>query len=100
MPVTDRCAESANANRRSFLSGLGKITLSATAIGLMTGHDRLSLLSSANAETVNNDVAILNAALGAEQEAVAAYQLGDEAMRWAVLRQALGQNPVPTAFLS
>ena len=195
MPVTDQYAESANANRRSFLSGLGKITLSATAIALMTGHDRLPFLSSANAETVNNDVAILNAALGAEQEAVAAYQLGassgllqkpivdlavqfqghhkehaaalaatvkelggtpieapksypfptqklrsqadvlafaaelekgavsaylgavpiltdrdlakvaasilgDEAMHWAVLRQALGQNPVPTAFLS
>jgi len=195
MPVTDQYAESANANRRSFLSGLGKITLSATAIALMTGHDRLPLLSSANAETVNNDIAILNAALGAEQEAVAAYQLGassgllqkpivdlavqfqghhkehaaalaatvqklggtpveapnsfsfptqklksqadvlafaaelekgavsaylgavpiltdrdlakvaasilgDEAMHWAVLRQALGQNPVPTAFLS
>jgi rubrerythrin len=195
MPVTDQYAESANANRRSFVSGLGKITLSATAIALMTGHDRLPFLSSANAETVNNDVAILNAALGAEQEAVAAYQLGassgllqkpivdlavqfqghhkehaaalaatvkklggtpieapksfsfptqklrsqadvlafaaelekgaasaylgaipiltdrdlakvaasilgDEAMHWAVLRQALGQNPVPTAFLS
>ena len=76
MPVTDQYAESANANRRSFLSGLGKITLSATAIALITGHDRLPFLSSANAETVNNDVAILNAALGAEQEAVAAYQLG------------------------
>ena len=177
------------------MSGLGKITLSATAIALITGHDRLPFLSSANAETVNNDVAILNAALGAEQEAVAAYQLGagsgllqkpivdlavqfqghhkehaaalaatvkssaghrsrlqnlfpsrrrssnrrltfwlsppssrkgqsapiwveitiltdrdlakvaasilgDEAMHWAILRQALGQNPVPTAFLS
>jgi hypothetical protein len=31
---------------------------------------------------------------------VAASILGDEAMHWAVLRQALGQNPVPTAFLS
>jgi hypothetical protein len=182
-------------NRRSFFSALGTITLSATAIALLAGHDRLSFISVANAETVNNDVAILNAALAAEQEAVAAYQLGassgllqkpvidlavqfqghhkehaaalaaavkklggtpieapesfsfpiqklksqgdvlsfaaelekgavsaylgavpiltdrdlariaasilgDEAMHWAVLRQALGQNPVPTAFLS
>ena len=31
---------------------------------------------------------------------VAASILGDEAMHWAVLRQSLGQNPVPTAFLS
>jgi hypothetical protein len=58
MPVTDQYAESANANRRSFLSGLGKITLSTTAIALVTGHDRLPFVSSANAETVNNDVAI------------------------------------------
>jgi rubrerythrin len=174
---------------------LGKITLSATGIALLAGQDRFPFIGSANAETVNNDVAILNAALGAEQEAIAAYQLGatsgllqkpvldlavqfqshhkehaaalastvkklggkpvepsksysfptqklksqadvsafatelekgavsaylgavpiltdrdlakvaasilgDEAMHWAVLRQALGQNPVPTAFLS
>ena len=26
--------------------------------------------------------------------------LGDEAMHWAVLRQALGQPPVPSAFVS
>ncbi len=31
---------------------------------------------------------------------VAASILGDEAMHWAVLRQALGQDPVPAAFLA
>jgi rubrerythrin len=181
--------------RRGFLSGFGKFTLSATAIALLAGQDRLALVGSAEAKTPNNDVAILNAALGAEQQAIAAYQLGatsgllqkpvldlavqfqghhkehaaalaatvkklggtpveaqkaydfpvqklktqadvlafaaglekgavsaylgaipilddrdlakvagsilgDEAMHWAVLRQALGQPPVPTAFLS
>ena len=195
MIVANRYTEPAAASRRSFFSGLGKITLSTTAIALLAGQDRLSLISTANAKTVNNDVVILNAALGAEQEAVAAYQLGatsgllqkplldlavqfqghhkehaaalaatvkklggtpveapksypfptqklksqadvlafaaelergavsaylgavpilsdrdlakvaasilgDESMHWAVLRQALGQNPVPTAFLS
>ena len=30
----------------------------------------------------------------------AASILGDEAMHWAVLRQALGENPVPGAFVS
>ena len=30
----------------------------------------------------------------------AASILGDEAMHWAVLRNALGQNPVPVAFVS
>jgi rubrerythrin len=195
MYVTDHRAQLATASRRSFFSGLGKFTLSATAIALLAGQDRLALIGSAKAETPNNDVAILNAALAAEQEAIAAYQLGatsgllhksvldlavqfqghhkehadalaatvkklggtpneaktsysfptqklkkqadvvafaaelekgavsaylgavpiladrelakvaasilgDEAMHWAVLRQALGQNPVPTAFLS
>ena len=30
----------------------------------------------------------------------AASILGDEAMHWAVLRQALGEAPVPAAFMS
>ena len=30
----------------------------------------------------------------------AASILGDEAMHWAVLRQALGETPVPSAFVS
>lgn len=173
----------------------GLITLSAAAIALLAGHDRLALVGRASAQTTNNDVTILNSALGAEQQAIAAYQLGadsgllkkpvldlavqfqghhkqhadalakavqklggkpvmapksysfptdklksqndvlafaaslekgavsaylgavpiltdrelarvaasilgDEAMHWAVLRQALGQNPVPVAFMS
>lgn len=66
------------AKRRSFLSGMGKVTLSATAVALLVGRDRLALIGSASAQTTNNDVTILNAALGAEQEAIAAYQLGAE----------------------
>jgi len=195
MFVAQQYANLAKANRRSFFSGLGKFTLSATAIALLASQDRLALIGSAKAESLGNDVTILNAALAAEQEAIAAYQvgatsgllqkpvldlavqfqghhkehadalaatvkklggtpneakksysfpaqklksqadvlafaaelekgavsaylgagpiledrelakvaasiLGDEAMHWAVLRQALGQNPVPTAFLS
>jgi len=30
----------------------------------------------------------------------AASILGDEAMHWAVLRQVIGENPVPAAFVS
>ncbi len=59
--------------RRSFLSGF---TLSATAIALLAGKERLGLVGSAAAQTTNNDVTILNSALGAEQQAIAAYQLG------------------------
>lgn len=35
-----------------------------------------------------------------ELAGVAASILGDEAMHWAVLRQALGENPVPAAFVA
>jgi rubrerythrin len=181
--------------RRSFLSGFGRITLSTTAIALLAGQEHLAIVGSASAQTANSDATILNSALGAEQQAIAAYQLGadsgllqkpvlalavqfqghhkqhadalakavqklggkpvaplkdyafakdklksqkdvlafaaslekgavsaylgavpiltdrdlaraaasilgDEAMHWAVLRQALGQNPVPDAFVS
>lgn len=61
--------------RRRFLSGAGKITLSATAIALLAGRDKLALVSTAHAQA-NNDVTIINSALGAEQQAIAAYQLG------------------------
>jgi rubrerythrin len=63
--------------RRSFLSGFGKFTLSASAIALLAGNEKLALISPAAAQT-NNDVTILNSALGAEQQAIAAYQLGAE----------------------
>ena len=60
---------------------------------------------------------VLRFAAGLEQGAVSAYLgavpafdnrdlakaagsiLGDEAMHWAILRQALGENPVPAAFV-
>lgn len=67
----------AGTSRRSFLSGGAHLTLSATAIALLAGNPRLAV-GSARAATSGNDVTILNAALGAEQEAVAAYQLGAE----------------------
>ena len=62
--------------RRGFLSGFGRITLSATAIALLAGKEKLALIGEAAAQTTNNDVTILNSALGAEQQAIAAYQLG------------------------
>lgn len=68
----------APAGRRSFLTGFGTVALSATAIALLAGQDRLALVSDAHAAAANNDVTVLNAALGAEQEAIAAYQLGAE----------------------
>ncbi|MCB1912048.1 MAG: ferritin-like domain-containing protein [Zoogloeaceae bacterium] len=69
-------------------------------------------------ETLKNQNDVLAFAAGLERGAVSAYLgavplfherelagaaasiLGDEAMHWAVLRQALGQDPVPAAFMS
>jgi rubrerythrin len=69
-------------------------------------------------EQLKNQADVLRFAAGLEKGAVSAYLgavplfnnrdlsraaasiLGDEAMHWAVLRQALGENPVPGAFVS
>ena len=65
--------------RRAFISRAGVATLSATAIALLAGREALarSATQTANA-SVTSDVDILNTALGAEQEAIAAYQVGAE----------------------
>jgi rubrerythrin len=70
------------------------------------------------AGSLKNQADVLRFAAGLEQGAVSAYLgavpifgnrdlakaaasiLGDEAMHWAVLRQALGEVPVPSAFVS
>lgn len=69
-------------------------------------------------EKLKSEADVLRFAAGLERGAVSAYLgavplfadrelakvaasiLGDEAMHWAVLRQVLGENPVPSAFLS
>ena len=69
-------------------------------------------------EGLKSQADVLRFAAGLEQGAVSAYLgavplfgnrdlskaaasiLGDEAMHWAVLRNALGENPVPSAFVS
>ena len=62
-----------NPSRRLFLGESG-LLLSASAIALMAGCDTLAAAQK-NSDG-GNDVVILNTALGAEREAVAAYQLG------------------------
>ena len=59
--------------RRSFL-GTGGVVLSGAAVALLAGRDGLA----AAEKTANpaNDVAILNSALAAELEAIAAYGVG------------------------
>ncbi len=61
--------------RRKFLINSGAVGLSAAAVALIGGNDALAASHKASE---NSDVTILNTALGAEREAIAAYQLGAE----------------------
>ena len=60
--------------RRLFLGQSG-LVLSGAAVALLAGKHALAATSG---ETTANDAQILNTALGAELEAIAAYQLGAE----------------------
>ncbi len=60
--------------RRAFLGKSG-ILLTGTAVALLAGRDALAAKGGKFAES---DVRILNTALGAELEAIAAYQVGAE----------------------
>jgi hypothetical protein len=62
-------------SRRRALTGSG-LLLSAGAVALLGGRDALAAGVKLGAADLESDVRILNTALGAEHEAVAAYQLG------------------------
>jgi rubrerythrin len=62
------------AARRLFL-GRGGLALSGAAVALLAGNDALAAQAGGGGA---QDVQILNTALGAELEAIAAYQLGAE----------------------
>lgn len=64
-------------SRRHALAGSG-IALSAAAVALLGGRDALAAGSKVSPADLESDMRILNTALGAEYEAVAAYQLGAE----------------------
>src|ERR1700704_4742265 len=63
-----------NPSRRAFLGESG-LLLSASAVALLAGCESLAAAQKSPASE-SGDVAILNTALGAEREAIAAYQLG------------------------
>jgi rubrerythrin len=73
----DQQASFLNVSRRESLFGAAAV-LSAGAVALLAGRDALAQGTRANATQSETDVRILNTALGAELEAVAAYQLGAE----------------------
>ena len=61
-----------DAHRRGFLRASGATVLSASAVALLAGCEKMAAAQSGNA----NDVGILNTALGLEHEAISAYQVG------------------------
>ncbi len=63
-------------DRRQFIFNTLGLTLSGTAIALLAGKPRLALAADAAAKPADGDVRILQTALSAEREAIAAYQLG------------------------
>jgi len=63
--------------RRRFLQ-TGGLTLSAGAVALLSGQEGLLTPANVRADTGKQDAAILNTALGAELQAIAAYQVGAE----------------------
>ncbi|MGE0797466.1 MAG: ferritin-like domain-containing protein [Lautropia sp.] len=69
LPIADAAAA-----RRSFFCRSG-LALSGAAVALLAGRDALGARTASDAP---KDIQILNTALGAELEAIAAYQLGAE----------------------
>ncbi len=67
-----------NEGRRRFLSGFGRGGLSGAAVLLLAGGTTTATLRQASAGSMEDDVRILGTALAAEQEAIAAYQVGAE----------------------
>jgi hypothetical protein len=65
--------------RRLFLARSGQAALSAAAIALLTSNEVLAVEQKGKASGAGTaDVGILNTALSAELEAIAAYQIGAE----------------------
>ncbi len=69
-------SESMTKTRRQFLRRAGGAVFSASSIAVLSGCGTYS--TSASAETLSQDTKILNTAIAAEHEAIAAYQLGAE----------------------
>lgn len=63
--------------RRTFLGKAG-LLLSGTAVALLSGREALAAKAAKADHAVESDLRILNTALGAELEAIAAYQVGAE----------------------
>ena len=68
--------------------------------GLKTQDDVLRFAASLERGAVSAYLGAVPLFANRDLSKAAASILGDEAMHWAVLRNALGENPVPSAFVS
>lgn len=77
-------------SRRNFLLRTGAVTLSATGVALLSGCANAGSYGPSD-KAISQDISILNTAIGAEHEAVAAYQVGAESglLNSAVLKVAV-----------
>jgi len=71
-------AQSYTRSRRRFLAHSGAATFSGAAIAMLSGVSMSSANAAQSDDVVQQDIRVLNTAIGAEHEAVAAYQLGAE----------------------
>ena len=71
-------SQTINLARRSLLSRAGRATLSAAAVAILAGCESMASSKMADAADPAADIKILNTALSAEYEAIAAYQVGAE----------------------
>jgi len=62
--------------RRGFMRVAGTATLSATAVALIAGCESVAMPQTAASGSADDDIRILNTAIAAEHEAVAAYAVG------------------------
>jgi hypothetical protein len=67
--------ETARTSRRKFMSQAGALTFSGVAVALLGGRST-ALAAGTSDSAVVQDIRILNTAIAAEHEAVAAYQVG------------------------
>lgn len=75
--ATSLLLETAQASRRKFMSHAGVATFSGVAVAMLGGRSA-ALAAGTGDAAVEQDIRILNTAIAAEHEAVAAYQVGAE----------------------
>lgn len=68
--------QSIDLRRRGLMRVSGVTVLSASAVALMAGCEKMAVAQGSNGASSANDVGILNTALALENEAISAYQLG------------------------